>query len=510
MDGEADVPIIPPKISGKVDASKLAQIIKSINSERDFVAYTFNYHELPKIQATKLEQLKSRGRSNSAALARRKSISLQRGSSIVGDVVAISEALPSNMSNAPVAQPKMLTAQFSPVMFNDDDIQDAPAVQRESPTISFSFPDDSDEKLSGRGPVTVREQVAPSPAPDLKAKIQVKKPTLVRANTEVGGGRRRAATYTTSKLSSNPVNEPSSVDEEEEALEQPTRLVKFGSKLRSLSFKFKNEENTNSAAPTNDEQAPISQPNSEFTTISSPSQSNYLSQSSDGSRSELQRDHSPETSSILKATFGKADEPEHPDDTPLSPLSAEAKEGLIFFAPMISPSDMHPAPKIQKGSLIDFSKRLSMVSPPDDESSQTFKEDSLLAKMDVKDMDMEAIIAWHETHRPPKAIRTVKFAFRSGTSSSVLDPATMFQDIHKVLISLPEFQEKKLCIKRHPDYYDFTCVFKPNNETESVKFDVEICKVWLLDVHAIKMKRRNGDAYVFKTFYEKIVKGLSW
>ena len=115
---------------------------------------------------------------------------------------------------------------------------------------------------------------------------------------------------------------------------------------------------------------------------------------------------------------------------------------------------------------------------------------------------MEEIAEWHQIHRPPKEIRTVKFNFRIGTVSAVLDPASMFQNVHKALAALPEYTERTLSVKRHPDYYDFMCVYTVDGKM-IVKFDVEICKVWFLDVHAVKIKRRQGDAYHFKRFYDK-------
>ena len=157
----------------------------------------------------------------------------------------------------------------------------------------------------------------------------------------------------------------------------------------------------------------------------------------------------------------------------------------------------------------DLMRRLSMVSKPADQTSDTFAEDSLIANLGLNSLPMDEIAEWHAIHRPPKEIRIVKFNFRKGTSSAVIDPATMFQDVHRVLLSLPEFKNKSLSFKRHPDYYDFTCIFKEDN-IEIVKFDIEVCKVWLLDVHAVKIKRRQGDAYQFKLFYDKIVGGLNW
>jgi hypothetical protein len=131
-----------------------------------------------------------------------------------------------------------------------------------------------------------------------------------------------------------------------------------------------------------------------------------------------------------------------------------------------------------------LARRLSMVGKPEEENTHASFMDGETAKLKLENFKMEDIIAWHEIHKPPKTIRSVKFAFRKGTCSSVLDTATMFQDVHKALLSLPEYQTKNFQFKRHPDYYNFSCTYSDEGVLEPLKFDVEICKVWLLDLHA--------------------------
>jgi hypothetical protein len=75
VNGKIEIPSIPPKLSGKVDSSKLGQVVKSINSDKAYQVYTFNYHDQQKTSNSKAAVL-TKQRSNSAALARRKSISL--------------------------------------------------------------------------------------------------------------------------------------------------------------------------------------------------------------------------------------------------------------------------------------------------------------------------------------------------------------------------------------------------------------------------------------------------
>ncbi|KAJ3355923.1 hypothetical protein HDU91_005612 [Kappamyces sp. JEL0680] len=488
MDGHLDIPVILPKVSGKVDASKLGQIVKSINSGKEYVAYTFNYHELPKKQSNKLEELKTRGRSNSAVVARRKSISINNGTRPnIGTIEAASnvsefsfqpgssaqgDSQVSSNSQVEATQPSsdLITAQFNTVLFSDE-LPDEPkrsvVVSRsppEAPQISYSFSENEEYDASRRSSVAVRESVsvfAPAEQTSDSAEQIDKRTTLSPANSDTAPRRRRAATYTSSRLGQPPVAVvEQEEDEKEEAKEQPSKLVQFHSHLRSGSYTKAAEEEA--ARKKADEQAarlaaspPIYTPISAATSISSAS----------GSMVQIP-DLVSDKSRNTKVSF---------ESTPLT---------LV--------------------------RRLSMVSPPEDRASTTFQEDNNVAKLTVEAMGIEEIAAWHETHRPPKEIRTVKFAFRRGTSSAVLDPATMFQDLHKVLLSLPETQAKKLTFKRHPDYYDFTCLYATDDAKEAVKFDIEICKVWLLDVHALKMKRRSGNAYIFKSLYDKIVRDLNW
>jgi hypothetical protein len=195
--------------------------------------------------------------------------------------------------------------------------------------------------------------------------------------------------------------------------------------------------------------------------------------------------------------------------------TAENTDGVLSYLNQANISDSNNFERIAPDAVkkemsgARLIRRLSMVSKPMDSSDGKFAEDSAIANLDISSLPMEEIAEWHEFHRPPKEIRAVKFNFRKGTSSALLDPASMFQEVHKVLASLPEFSEKTLTFKRHPEYYDFICMFKIDGK-ETLQFDVEICKVWLLDVHAVKIKRRQGDAYHFKRFYDKIVDGLSW
>jgi hypothetical protein len=49
------------------------------------------------------------------------------------------------------------------------------------------------------------------------------------------------------------------------------------------------------------------------------------------------------------------------------------------------------------------------------------------------------------------------------------------------------------------------CTYQIPNKEETVAFEVEICKVWLLKVHGVKIKRIQGDPLIFKDLYTEVV-----
>jgi hypothetical protein len=158
-------------------------------------------------------------------------------------------------------------------------------------------------------------------------------------------------------------------------------------------------------------------------------------------------------------------------------------------------------PIVERTSVV--MQRMSMVSPSNEE------QNSPKSPVAVQ-VEMDELVAWHQMHKPPKSIRTLKLAFNAAASSSTLDAATMFQDLHKALIALKEHQTKQLIFTRHEDYYIFHCTCKNEMFKEDLQFDIEICKVWLMNLHALKMKKRKGNAFYFKDIHDRILNGLKW
>ncbi|KAJ3321715.1 MAP microtubule affinity-regulating kinase 1 [Blyttiomyces sp. JEL0837] len=107
---------------------------------------------------------------------------------------------------------------------------------------------------------------------------------------------------------------------------------------------------------------------------------------------------------------------------------------------------------------------------------------------------------WHKLHRPPKEIRSVRFAFNPRLTSQQA-PSTVFQEVHRVLVILQKQFDQRLVFSRPDDHYLLLCKLKTENQDDDVEFEVEVCKIWLLKLHGVRIKRLGGNAFVFKDIY---------
>lgn len=114
---------------------------------------------------------------------------------------------------------------------------------------------------------------------------------------------------------------------------------------------------------------------------------------------------------------------------------------------------------------------------------------------------------WHRLHRPPKTIRTVRFAFNSATTST-LPPSAIFQEVHRGLVQIGRTYDNHLTYTRVEDYYMLTCKLTQPNPDDTVEFEVEVCKVWLLKLHGVRIKRLSGNPFIFKGIYSDFVSAL--
>ncbi|KAJ3352887.1 Serine/threonine-protein kinase par-1 [Entophlyctis luteolus] len=111
---------------------------------------------------------------------------------------------------------------------------------------------------------------------------------------------------------------------------------------------------------------------------------------------------------------------------------------------------------------------------------------------------------WHEFHKPPKEIRSARYSFNPKTTST-LAPNYIFQDVHRVLVLLQKSFAGTMEFSRTPAYYLINCKLTYAETEEEVSFDVEVCKMWLLNLHGVRIKKQGGSALRFKECYAAIV-----
>ncbi|KAI9343200.1 hypothetical protein BDR26DRAFT_783556, partial [Obelidium mucronatum] len=91
--------------------------------------------------------------------------------------------------------------------------------------------------------------------------------------------------------------------------------------------------------------------------------------------------------------------------------------------------------------------------------------------------------------------RSARYSFNPKTTST-LAPSYIFQDIHRVLVCMQKMIDGQLQLKRKHEYYLIQCHM--SSEGEEVEFDVEVCKIWLLNLHGVRIKKQGGSAIKFK------------
>jgi serine/threonine protein kinase len=112
---------------------------------------------------------------------------------------------------------------------------------------------------------------------------------------------------------------------------------------------------------------------------------------------------------------------------------------------------------------------------------------------------------WHLIHKPSKTIRSTRLNFNKSTATS--KPAfSLFQNLCWALYEMKNVYENRFYFARNSDYYLFECnLLNEDFNNVDVKFEVEVCKVWLLKIYALRFKRITGDPFLYEKLYSELI-----
>jgi len=119
--------------------------------------------------------------------------------------------------------------------------------------------------------------------------------------------------------------------------------------------------------------------------------------------------------------------------------------------------------------------------------------------------DYKEIEMWHLIHKPSKTIRSTRLNFNKSTATSK-PPFTLFQNLCWALYEMKNVYINRFYFVRNPDLYLFEChLLEEDLSTISVKFEVEVCKIWLLKIYALRFKRITGSPFIYEELYNELL-----
>jgi len=110
------------------------------------------------------------------------------------------------------------------------------------------------------------------------------------------------------------------------------------------------------------------------------------------------------------------------------------------------------------------------------------------------------------TVQDPATLRSLRFAFTDTTTTNKFTPLVLWNKLIEVLETM-----KPAMTFEQVGQWTTSCKFAPDprNPKNIIVFEAEVCKVWLLKLNGVRMKRLSGNALEYKTIYEKVVRLLN-
>jgi len=232
--------------------------------------------------------------------------------------------------------------------------------------------------------------------------------------------------------------------------------------------------------------------------------------------SELQRSNSYGISSLLNKRKNKIDNnnldrrisisSSHPRASSTACISGQANQTNVTVpvnAPLANP--ISPGKRdTKKPNPVDAVK--GEVSPTSEVFSDSFETNNEFNSQDDDGIpDYKEIEMWHLIHKPSKTIRSTRLNFNKSTATSK-PPFTLFQNLCWALYEMKNVYIDRFYFIRNPNLYLFEChLLEEDLSTISVKFEVEVCKVWLLKIYALRFKRITGSPFLYEELYNELL-----
>lgn len=173
----------------------------------------------------------------------------------------------------------------------------------------------------------------------------------------------------------------------------------------------------------------------------------------------------------------------------------------------VSPST--PSPLKRESKRVSKSVNISPVSTktgsPTEEYSDVFESFSEMNSPEDSLPNYQEIEMWHLIHKPSKTVRSTRLNFNKSTATTK-PPFSLFQNLCWALYEMRNVYPNRFYFVRNPDYYLFECnLLNENLNDVEVKFEVEVCKVWLLKLYALRLKRISGDPFLYEELYSELI-----
>jgi len=233
--------------------------------------------------------------------------------------------------------------------------------------------------------------------------------------------------------------------------------------------------------------------------------------------SELQRSNSYGISGLLNKRRNKIDNPNidrrisistsHPRASSTACISGQVNQTNVTVpvnAQITNPTS--PGKRdTRKPSPLDPSVK-GEVSPTSEVFSDSFETNNEFNSQEDDGIpDYKEIEMWHLIHKPSKTIRSTRLNFNKSTATSK-PPFTLFQNLCWALYEMKNVYIDRFYFIRNPNLYLFEChLLEEDLSTISVKFEVEVCKVWLLKIYALRFKRITGSPFLYEELYNELL-----